>query len=178
LLCRATANALLDRGCGTATQLPPASPGKDHTGWHEGTDKYMLPPKFQKMRVLFNLNRVIEGMFEGQWPGHEPHVVVVEGFFGVFVVNPLAPCVALMGSAISGDHLQLLHRANIKFVTLLLDGPSKPETDEKVTARYQKFAAAVYQLSVNGFFVTAPKLGVGEQPDTIDRERLAQLIVF
>jgi hypothetical protein len=30
---------------------------------------------------------------------------------------------------------------------------------------------------VDGFFVTAPKLGIGEQPDTIDRERLAQLIV-
>jgi DNA primase catalytic core, N-terminal domain len=147
------------------------------SGWPEGTDKYMLPPKFQKMRVLFNLNRVIEGMIEGQWPGHEQHVVVVEGFFGAFAVNRLAPCVALLGSAISRDHLRLLHGANIKFVTLLLDGPSKPETEEKITARDQKFAAAVYQLSVDGFFVAAPKLGVGEQPDTIDRERLAQLIV-
>jgi DNA primase len=79
------------------------------SGWPEGADKYMLPPKFRKMRVLFNLNRVIEGMFEGQWPGHEQHVVVVEGFCGVFAVNSLAPCVALMGSAISGDHLRLLH---------------------------------------------------------------------
>src|SRR5262249_12531207 len=54
------------------------------SGWPEDTDKYMLPPKFQKMRVLFNLNRVIEGMFEAQWPGHVQHVVVVEGFFGLF----------------------------------------------------------------------------------------------
>jgi hypothetical protein len=145
-------------------------------GWPEGTAKYMLPPKFQKMRVLFNIKRVIEGMFDGQWPGHEKHIVVVEGFFGVFAVHPLAPCVALMGSAISADHVRLLHEANVKFVTLLLDGPSKPKPLEHRAVLDQKSAAVVYQLSVNGFFVTAPMLGVGEQPDTIDRKRLEQLI--
>jgi DNA primase len=146
------------------------------TGWPEGTDKYMLPPKFQKMRVLFNLNRVIEGTAEGLWPSHERHIILVEGFFGVFAVHPLAPCSALMGSVIAADHVRLLHEANVRFVTLLLDGPSKPETIEKATVLNQKHAGAAYQLSVDGFFVSAPKLGVGEQPDTIDRGRLAQLI--
>jgi hypothetical protein len=42
----------------------------------------------------------------------------------------------------------------------------------------QKFATRVYQLSADGFFVSAPKLDAGEQPDTIDRGRLAQLIAF
>ena len=61
-------------------------------------------------------------------------------------------------------------------VTLLLDGPSKPETVQKGAARDQKSADSAYQLSAAGFFVTTPKLGVGEQPDTIDRKRLEQLI--
>src|SRR5215469_10140427 len=89
------------------------------SGWPEGTDKYMLPPKFRKMGVLYNLNRVIEGMGDGKWPEHERHAVIVEGFFGTFAVHPLAPCVALMGSMISAHHLRLLHEANVKFVTLL-----------------------------------------------------------
>jgi DNA primase len=146
------------------------------SGWPEGTDKYLLPPKFQKMRVLYNLNRVIKGMVVDQWPGHERHVVIVEGFFGAFAVHPLAPCVALMGSAISDHHLRLLREANVKFVTLLLDGPGKPETAQQSAARNHKSAAAVYQLSASGFFVIAPVLGVGEQPDSIDRGRLAQLV--
>jgi DNA primase len=146
------------------------------TGWAEGTDKYMLPPKFQKMRVLFNMNRVIEGMSKSQWSGHEKHIVMVEGFFGVFAVHPLAPCVALMGSVISGEHIQLLHGINIKFVTLVLDGPGKPETREESTVRIQKASAAAHQLSTAGFFVRSSMLGLGEQPDTIDRERLAQLV--
>jgi hypothetical protein len=146
------------------------------SGWPEGADKYMLPPKFQKMRVLYNLNRVIEGMVRGGWPGHDRHVVVVEGFFGAFATHALAPCVALMGWAVSDDHLRLLHKANVKFVTLLLDGPSKPETAQQSTVGDQKSAAVTYRLSASGFFVIAPKLGVGEQPDIIDRGRLAQLV--
>jgi hypothetical protein len=126
--------------------------------------------------VLFNLTRVLEGMFKGQWFGHERHVVVVEGFFGVFAVHPLAPCVALMGSVISADHVRLLHEANVSFITLLLDGASKPETYEEAAVRNQKYAGAAFQLSADGFFVSAPILGVGEQPDTIERERLEQLI--
>ncbi|MBV8896905.1 MAG: hypothetical protein JO051_10375 [Acidobacteriaceae bacterium] len=146
------------------------------SGWPEGTDKYMLPPKFQKMSVLYNLHRVIEGMSVGQWRGHERHVVIVEEFFGAFAVHPIAPCVALLGSAISDHHLRLLHEANLKFVTLILDGPSKPETAQQRAVRDQKFAAMVYDLSKSGLFVTAPKLRIGEQPDTIDRGRLAQLV--
>jgi DNA primase len=79
------------------------------SGWRDGTDKYMLPPKFQKMRVLYSLHRVIEGQRKGQWPGHERHIVIVEGCFGTFAIHPLAPCVALLGSAISDHHVKLLH---------------------------------------------------------------------
>jgi DNA primase len=162
--------------CGELIAYAGRWPG--NSGWPEGRDKYMLPLKFQKMRVLFNLNRVIEGMLEGKWPDHERHVIVVEGFFGVFAIHPLAPCVALMGSVLSDAHMWLLHSANVKFVTLLLDGPSKRETVEKPAVLDQRAAAVAYHLSADGFFVTAPKLGVREQPDMIDRKRLEQFITL
>jgi DNA primase len=146
------------------------------SGWPEGTDKYMLPPKFQKMRVLFNLNRVIKGMLELRWPDHEGHVVVVEGFFGAFAVHPLAPCVALMGSVLSKEHLNLMGRANIRFVTLILDGLSKKFTRDQHRIWCNRITTTVYELTTKGFFVRARELGPCEQPDTISRERLKDLV--
>jgi DNA primase len=145
-------------------------------GWPEGTGKYMLPPKFQKMRVLFNLNRVIEGMLEFRWPNHERHVVVVEGFFGAFAVHPLAPCIALMGSVLSKEHLNLMGRANIRFVTLILDGLSEEFTRDGQCTWRNRVTATVHDLARNGFFVRARELGPCEQPDTISRERLEDLV--
>jgi DNA primase catalytic core, N-terminal domain len=147
-------------------------------GWPEGTDKYMLPPKFEKLRVLFNLHRVSQGIVADLWPDHDRHIVVVEGYFGVFAVHELAPCVALMGSSVSAHHVRLLLETNIRYVTLLLDGPTKPETEEQSENREQKISAATYQLASNGLFVHTPKLGIGEQPDTIDPKLLTQLVVF
>jgi DNA primase len=148
------------------------------SGWQDGAAKYMLPPKFQKMRVLFNLNRVIEGILEGHWPGHEQHVVIVEGFFGVFAVHPIAPCVALMGSLISKEHLELLVQANVRFVTLILDGPSKVFTSDEHRRWGNRVTATIHDLATNGFFVHAPELDLGEQPDTISRNRLTGLVSF
>jgi DNA primase len=145
-------------------------------GWPEGTDKYMLPRNFQKMRVLFNLNRVIQGMLELRWPNHEHHVIVVEGFFGAFAIHWLAPCVALMGSVLSKEHLNLMARANIRFVTLILDGPSKNFTRDQHGIWGNRITATVRQLGTNGFFVRARELGPREQPDTISRERLEGLV--
>jgi DNA primase len=146
------------------------------SGWPDNAAKYMLPPKFQKMRVLFNLNRVIQGMFEGQWPGHEQHVVIVEGFFGAFAVHRLAPCVAIMGLVLSNEHLELLVKANVRFVTLLLDGPSKVFTPDQHRVWADRITATILELATYGFFVRVPQLEIGEQPDTISRERLAGLV--
>jgi DNA primase len=145
-------------------------------GWPEGTDKYMLPPKFQKMHVLFNLNRVIEGMLALRWPDHEHHVILVEGFFGAFAIHSLAPCVALMGSVLSKEHLNLMARANIRFVTLILDGPSKKFRRDQHGIWGNRITATIYELATNGFFIRARELGAREQPDTISRKRLAGLV--
>jgi DNA primase len=148
------------------------------SGWPEGTGKYTLPPKFQKSSVLFNLNRVIEGMGRSQWPGHEDHVVVVEGYFGVFAIHPLAPCVALMGCSLSTGQRDLLVRAKIRFVTLLLDGPRNGLTADKPRKWKDLIWATVDNLLGHGFFVRSVELGIGEQPDTISRDCLAGLVSF
>jgi DNA primase len=146
------------------------------SGWPEDADRYMLPRKFQKMRVLFNLHRVIESRRAGQWPGHEHHVVVVEGFFGVFAVHQHAPCVALMGAVISKEHLDLLARADIRYVTLMLDGPSKGFTPDERRIWDDRITATIHTLATCGFFVRARGLELAEQPDTISRDRLARLV--
>lgn len=148
------------------------------SGWPEGTDKYTLPPKFHKLRVLFNLNRVIPGMRDGQWPGHDHHIVLVEGFFGAFAVHPFAPCAALMGSALSDDHLELLNQAGIRFVTLVLDGPSRGFSADQHRLWVDRSTVIVRNLAAHGIFVRARELADGEQPDTISRERLASLVSF
>jgi DNA primase len=146
------------------------------SGWPEDEDKYMLPHKFQKKRVLFNLHRVIEARRAGQWPGHEHHVVVVEGFFGVFAVHQHAPCVALMGSVISKEHLDLLARADMRYVTLMLDGPSKGFTANEHRIWDDRITATIHTLATCGFFVRARELELAEQPDTIKRDRLMGLV--
>jgi DNA primase len=146
------------------------------SGWPEDEDKYMLPHKFQKKRVLFNLHRVIEARRAGQWPGHEHHVVVVEGFFGVFAVHQHAPCVALMGSVISKEHLDLLARADMRYVTLMLDGPSKGFNADERRIWDDRITATIHTLATCGFFVRARELELAEQPDTINRDRLMGLV--
>jgi hypothetical protein len=148
------------------------------SGWPEDTDKYMLPPKFQKTRVLLNLHRVLRGNHDNPWPGHEHHVVLVEGYFGALAVHPLAPCVSLMGSFVSDEHLALLQRADIRFVTLLLDGPRKILDPEQQHAWDFRRAETIRKITRSGLFVRSPELDVGEQPDTIERERLANLVAL
>jgi DNA primase len=146
------------------------------TGWPERTGKYMLPPNFQKSHVLFNLNRVFEGMRQTQWPGHEHHAVVVEGYFGVFAIHLLAPCVALMGCCLSTEQRDILSRAKIRFVTLLLDGPRDGLAADEQRKWKDLISATVYALSSYGFYARSFELGIGEQPDTISRDRLAGLV--
>jgi hypothetical protein len=62
----------------------------------EGSGKYLLPKGFHKQLVLYNLNRV-----RGR-----NHLVLVEGFFGVFRLHTLGvPAVALMGCSLSDEQI-------------------------------------------------------------------------
>ena len=123
----------------------------------EGEDRYKLPPRFQKSRVLFNLHRLTDPV----------HVVAVEGFWSVFRLHALAvPVVGLMGWSISAEQVELLKQRGVTFVTLLLDG------DE---AGYQARDRLLPEVA-SSFFVRAPKLPLGVKPDTLDEAELATLI--
>jgi DNA primase len=71
-------------------------------GWPEGTQKYALPPGFNKSHVLFNLHRAREHAAEG--------LIVVEGFFTVceFFQRGRRKVVALMGSSMSKEQERLI----------------------------------------------------------------------
>lgn len=128
-------------------------------GWPAETGKYLLPPKFAKRRVLFNLHRV----------AGQRHLVVVEGFFSVVRLHALGiGAVALMGSALSAEHIRLLKAAGVALVTLLLDGG--------VAGR--DATATMLPLLARELFVRAVELDDGEQPDTIKPEALAERVRF
>lgn len=76
--------------------------------------RYLFPPRFRKLLVLFNLHRAVN---------HGKTVVVVEGFFDCLNVHQAGlPCVvALMGCTLSQHQEQLLQQ-HFQEVILLLDG--------------------------------------------------------
>ncbi|MGE5271709.1 MAG: CHC2 zinc finger domain-containing protein, partial [Thiohalocapsa sp.] len=79
----------------------------------EGVERYLLPSRFEKSRVLFNLHRVSD----------VEHVVLVEGYWSVFRLHALGmPVAALMGSSVSEAQLAVLRERGTRRVTLLLDG--------------------------------------------------------
>jgi DNA primase len=121
-------------------------------------EKYLLPPKFRKSLVLFNLSRLLRPI---------EHVVVVEGFFGAMRLHGLeVPVVALMGSSIAEAQVVLLRDAGVVRVSLMLDGDDPGR------------AAALVMLPVlaRSFFVRTFDLPEGEQPDTVDEVVLRELV--
>jgi DNA primase len=123
----------------------------------EGEDKYKLPAKFQKSRLLFNLNRIEDAA----------HLVAVEGFWSAIRLHTLGiPTVALMGWSLSADQIALLRERGTRSLVLLLDG------DE---AGYQARERLLPELA-NSFFVRSPKLPEGEKPDTLDEALLRELV--
>jgi DNA primase len=128
-------------------------------GIPEGEDRYKLPAKFQKARVVFNLHRVSDA----------EHVVLVEGFWSVFRLHAFGvPVVGLMGWSVSTDQVALLRDRGVRFVTLLLDGD---DTGRRGRER-------VVPDLASSFFVRAPLLPEGEKPDTLEETQLLSLVQF
>jgi DNA primase len=118
----------------------------------------LLPPKFHKQLVLYNLNRV----------RGKKHLVLVEGYFSVFRLFELGvPAVALMGSTLSSAQVALLSKAGVKYLTFLLDG------DE---AGRQAAPAIMARLATESFLVKFGLLPEGSQPDTVPEAFLRELL--
>jgi DNA primase len=123
----------------------------------DDVDRYKLPAKFEKRRVLFNLHRVRDS----------EHIVLVEGYWSTFRLHALGvPVAGLMGSSASPEQLALLHEHGTRFVTLLLDGDD---------AGRQARERALPELA-HSFFVSAPLLPAGEKPDTLGEAELVKLV--
>ena len=126
-------------------------------GWPEGEDRYKLPPKFQKTRVLFNLHRIVD----------VSHVVLVEGYWSVIRLHSLGiPVASPMGWSISPEQVALLRDRETRSVTLLADGD---ETGRRARER-------VLPMLAETFFVRSSPLPDGAKPDTLEEERLLDLV--
>lgn len=123
----------------------------------EGVERYLLPKRFEKSRVLFNLHRVSDA----------EHVVLVEGYWSVFRLHALGvPVAGLMGWSVSPEQLALLRERGTRFITLLLDG------DEAGRRARERALPAL----ASAFFVRAPILPDGAKPDTLGEAELVELV--
>lgn len=123
----------------------------------KGMARYLLPKEFNKSQVLFNLNRIEE----------PEHVVLVEGYFGCVRLHELGmPVVAVMGTSISDQQIDLLKRSDTEQITLMFDGDD---------AGREAGVQVVAQLAEH-FLVRNAVLPNREQPDTVDEVWLHQWI--
>ena len=123
----------------------------------KGTSKYLLPERFEKSRVVFNLDRV----------NGTGSVVLVESYWSVFRLHALrVPVVSLMGSSISEEQLRLLAKAGIGEVTVLLDG------DKAGREGGEKMVLAL----ARSFLVHWAEVPEGQKPHTMDEGALVSLV--
>jgi len=125
----------------------------------DGVPRYLLPPKFSKSLELFNLHRAVALGAE--------HVTIVEGYFGAVRLHMLrVSTVALMGTSMSDEQVELLVRAGVQRVTLLLDGD-----DAGRKARERVLPHLARKL-----FVRVGTLPAGEAPDEVLEEVLREIV--
>lgn len=129
----------------------------------EGTEKYKLPPKFNKLSEVFNLDRAIKE------PADKP-LVIVEGFFSVFKLHQLGwrKTVALMGWFMSPAQEELI-REQVKgsrIVIMLDENKAGQEAREKMAGKLAKFAF----VKIHAF--DKPEM----QPEDLSAEEVKQII--
>ena len=119
--------------------------------------KYLLPAGFQKNAVLFNWHRVSD----------QKTLTLVEGVWSVFRLHRLGiPAVALLGRSLSDQQERLLGSGQVKGLTLMLDGDEAGEEAQVELLR---------RLSEQ-FWIRAVWLEAGEEPDTLEEERLRKFL--
>jgi len=127
----------------------------------EDTEKYKLPPKFNKLSEVFNLDRA------SKEPGP---LVIVEGFFDVIKLHQLGckKAVALMGWFMSPAQEELIREhAKAGHIVIMLDeDKAGQEAREKIAGRLAKFAF----VKVHVF--DQPEM----QPDQLSAEDLAKIM--
>lgn len=119
-------------------------------------EKYRLPKGFRKDLVLFNLHRVA---------GHANQVTVVEGIFDAARLHGLGmPAVALLGSSVSDEQVELLVSSGFEAVVVLMDAGSE-KAERKL----------VHRLS-RRLLVRSVALPDGEDPATVSVDFLREYV--
>ena len=121
----------------------------------DGIPRYLMPRGFKKSALLFNYHRVVGAQ----------HLVIVEGYWSVFRLHALnVPAVALMGTSLSDQQMDLLCQSEARQYTLLLDADRAGRT---ATVDHLPRLSSL-------FFVRTPALPENESPDTVAENLLLE----
>ena len=121
--------------------------------------RYLFPPGFRKLQVVYNLHRALEpAARQGNW------AIVVEGFFDCLKVHQAGyeNVVALMGVSASSRQSELL-RGHFRDLVVMLDGDEAGRRASQALAR--RWPAA--RVAV---------VPVGRQPDQLSNREIQQVL--
>ncbi len=132
----------------------------------EDIARYLLPKGFEKNKVLFNLNRLIEKREAGE---DIDTVVIVEGFWSVLRLHrENIPCVSTFGDSVSEAQADLLAQHGFKHVILIFDGDEGGHTGTKTSL----------PILAERLFVKTVALDDGVKPDSMSEELVDALPRF
>jgi DNA primase len=132
-------------------------PGKDEKG-----AKYINTPEtplYKKSKVLYGLDLAREAIRKTR------RAVLVEGYFDVIGLHQagVASAVAVCGTALTPEHVELLARCDCREVTILFDG------DSAGLAAPAKAAAALFPSGIAGKVAVLPSEAGRSDPDEYAR---------
>jgi DNA primase len=133
-------------------------PARDEKG-----AKYINTPEtplYKKSKVLYGLDLAREAIRKTR------SAVLVEGYFDVIGLHQagVASAVAVCGTALTPEHVELLQRCDCREVTILFDG------DVAGLAAPAKAAAALFPSGMAGKVAVLPSEGGKSDPDEYARE--------
>jgi DNA primase len=116
-------------------------------------------PLYKKSKVLYGLDLAREAIRKTR------SAVLVEGYFDVIGLHQagIASAVAVCGTALTAEHVELLQRCDCREVTILFDG------DVAGLAAPAKAAAALFPAGVAGKVALLPSDGGKTDPDEYAR---------
>ncbi len=116
-------------------------------------------PLYKKSRVLYGLDLAREAIRRTR------SAVLVEGYFDVIGLHQagVANAVAVCGTALTPEHVELLQRCDCREVTILFDG------DTAGLAAPAKAAAALFPAGLGGKVAVLPAEGGKSDPDEFAR---------
>lgn len=122
------------------------------------TPRYLFPKGFPKSEYLFNIQNIIYGV--------PKPVFIVEGFFGCIHIHALGfDSVALMGTTISAQQIELLKQSGRRYI-LMLDG------DETGKQAMIKISSILKKMNIP---FKSVYLGYKKEPEMLSKDDLEEI---